>query len=904
VRSRVARAAAIFAVTVLAARVQATPRAPKQVAHPDAPSEVPMVTTGSAQAEAGSGAGSAGSAVPVAGPPVEVAGDVPAMAPSPPRFAVAPFLNQTTSKNLDWIMAGAPFEIDDKTEGVLGLAPTGGPRVVGLPFDTEDPGQVAAFARARGAAFVITGWASHPGENLRLSITIWKPQPPGSDVPAIVVGEGKRTGPVASYHQMLGEALAAAWTAAGVPVDPPHLDRLVRPLSPNLYPVELMGRGLGYLTGAIDGKVDLKLAEHDLERAVFIDPKMSEGQRLVGELYLAEGDARKAAAKFSYANDLAPDDLGALRGAAFAAAQATKHDLALELYGKLVKRQPWDVEARFQLGAALWGTGDGTAAAKQLEQVTAANPDHLAARHVLVLIHASQNNTPKLIDELEAIAIRAPNDLDVKADLASAYGAVGRWSDAAAQLEAIVASEAGPGALPGARAPDLALLVRIGDARRRGGDLQAAMTWYGKASQLAPWSSLPGFATAQALFDAGRLAEANRVYTNLQKYAADLPAAEEALGAIALAQHRPDDAAWYLRRAAREAPRSLVTRRALIAAELARHDHDTALQQLEPALAAWPSDGALHYLAGVAHAMAGEREPARAELAEAGRAGYAPARAAIDLLDTTGSVAPRFAPELVRPWGDADTIAAALDRYAATAAAMATERAAYQTSMLGTLGQVGVGPKARAWPGGLHGCPLAEVAPTWAAGQQQLARYLRLGVDLEADARFVLRADDAGQTAALLPNQRLAVAALKKSFRVALADAGELREEWTRGLEPELRVVGCTDRLLAAAAADPTHYKVITEDAPEALPQQAPPRARPRVTFYVDNTRCPDPVTVWIDGAQLGEVAPGRRSALVSDGGDRTLCLLGAGAAECGDRGTLRQVYLHDGWSVTMHCPK
>jgi len=35
---------------------------------------------------------------------------------------------------------------------------------------------------------------------------------------------------------------------------------------------------------------------------------------------------------------------------------------------------------------------------------------------------------------------------------------------------------------------------------------------------------------------------------------------------------------------------------------------------------------------------------------------------------------------------------------------------------------------------------------------------------------------------------------------------------------------------------------------------------------------------------------------------ERTLCLLVPGAAQCGDRGTVRQVYLHDGWSATMHC--
>jgi hypothetical protein len=88
------------------------------------------------------------------------------------------------------------------------------------------------------------------------------------------------------------------------------------------------------------------------------------------------------------------------------------------------------------------------------------------------------------------------------------------------------------------------------------------------------------------------------------------------------------------------------------------------------------------------------------------------------------------------------------------------------------------------------------------------------------------------------------------------------------------------------------------------LPAQAAPRARPRSTFFVDNTRCSDAVDVWVDGAVVGQVAPGRRSALVADAGDRTLCLLGPGAAQCGDRGTVRQVFLHDGWSVTVHCVK
>jgi hypothetical protein len=181
---------------------------------------------------------------------------------------------------------------------------------------------------------------------------------------------------------------------------------------------------------------------------------------------------------------------------------------------------------------------------------------------------------------------------------------------------------------------------------------------------------------------------------------------------------------------------------------------------------------------------------------------------------------------------------------------------------------------------------------------------VRLGQDLETTWRFIARHDEVGATAGLLPNARTQVQAARKSFKLALADLGELRAEWNRSLDPELRAVGCTDRLLAAAVADPTRYRVPEDAQPEAIPTTQPPRPRPRATFFVDNSRCSDPVEVWIDGAQVGQVAPGRRSGLVADGGARTLCLLVPGAAQCGDRGTVRAVYLHDGWSVTMHCQR
>jgi predicted Zn-dependent protease/TolB-like protein len=850
----------------------------------------------------------AGGAARPAGSSAVESTDVPVWAPSPPRFAVVPFENHSNVRAFDWLVAGAPFEISEKTEDVLGLEPTGGPLHVGGAAVETEPAPIAAFAAAHDAAFVITGWVDRPNWQLRIDISLWKVTG-GS---AIVAAEAQRTGEVKAYHQLLGEALAEVWSkGGGVTVDVARGQRLQRVLATDLYAVNLMGRGLGHLTGALDGGVgvlprvkDVKAAEHDLERAVFIDPKCFEAQRLLGELYLsiASGDPKltaRAVGKFNYANDLAPDDIASLRAAATGAAQAGKHEAALELWKKLVTRRPWDLGARYELGAALWHTGDPVGAQKQLEQVTGHRPDHLAARRVLVLIHAARSDTPKLVHELEAIAVRAPSDLEIKADLASAYGALSQWDKAIAALDAIAL----------VRPADVALQVRIGDAHRKHHDLDAALAAYARASKLAPESSWPGFAAAQALFDAGKLAEANRAYTSLQRYREDLPAAEQALGVIALLQSRPDDAAWYLRRAAKEAPRNPITWRTLVAAELARKDANIALKDAAAALPSWPHDGQLHYLAGVAHAMLDERSEARRELAAAVAAepglGASPAAsAALGALDAGAGVALQFVPELVRPWGDADALGQALERYTAIAQAMSQRRAGYQRRLLGLLGVLNRGPYAPAKSEPVRRCPVARIAAGWAEAQRELAATERLGVELEATWRFIARHDEVGATASLLPNARTQVAAARKAWRLALADIAELRAEWGRSLGPELRAVGCTDRLLAAAVADPARYRLVEDDHPEPIPVTQPPRPRAHATFYVDNTRCIDPVEVWIDGAQLGQVAPGRRSALVADGGERTLCLLVPGAAQCGDRGTVRQVYLHDGWSVTMHCLK
>ncbi len=835
---------------------------------------------------------------PAGSSPVE-SSDIPGYRPSPARFAVAKFENRSGVRAFDWLVAGAPFEIAEKTEDIYGLEPTGGALHVTGDAVPAEIGAVVAFATKRAARWVITGWVERPNWQLQLGITIWSVVGPT----AVIVATTERTGDVKAYHQVLGEALGDAWSQAGHALDPAKSARLARALATDLYSVNLMGRGLGNLTGAL-GPVSLKPAVHDLERAVFIDPKNYEAQRLVGEAYYLQlaidpkADpklAGRADGKQAYANDLAPDDIASLRGAARAATRGAKHEVARALWTKVVTRKPWDLDARYQLGAALWELGDATDAEKQLVQVTAKEPDHLRARRVLALIFASRGDTSRLVTELEAIAARVPDDLAVKADLATAYGAVGKWAKSAAALEQIVV----------VRPLDMPLHMRIGDAHVKLKDVDGALAWFARAARLTPDSSFPSFVAAQTLWDAGRLDEAHRAYTNAQKFKGDLAAAEQALGAIAMKQGRTDEAAWYLRRAVRGNPRVILAWRTLVAAELGRKDLAGAFTALERALATWPTDGQLLYLAGVAQATSGEKPLARERLAQAIAAApyFAPAKQALAILDAGGAVTLAYPPELVRPWGDAAAITETVERYHVIQTTLATVRASYQLQVMTILGALGKGPFAPVKRPAVRRCPLVQIAPRWAAAQADLRRYERLGADLEHAQKYIVRHDDRGATGGLLPGARAQTVAARTSFKTALADISELRAQWSRGLGPELKVAGCSDKLLAAAVVDPERYRVVEDDVAPEAPVQQPPRPRARATFYVDNTRCPDPVDVWIDGTHLGQIPSGRRSALVTDGGERALCLILPGGAQCGERGTVRQVYLHDGWSTTLYCP-
>lgn len=842
---------------------------------------------------------------------------IPPLATTTPlRFAVAPFANHSGAKALDWLVAGAPFELAEKTEALLHLMPAYDALVVPATRVDETGPSVAAFAAAHQADLVITGYAERPNWELRVGATLWHI---GKNGPK-VIAETSRQGEQADYHRLLGEVAAELWSNAATapwsltpPMTPAVAAGFERKLAPDIYAVTLLGRGLGYFTGAL-GSVDLAAAERDLKKAVFVAPTLVEGQRMLGELWSrmallpnAEASlANRAGGKFSYATDLRADYPAALRGAAAFATRNGKHAQAVDLLRQLAIAEPWNLDVRFALGDAAWQAGDVELAQAQLGIVVGRKPNHVPALRVLALMAAARGDANAYITGLERVAAEVPADVDVKSDLASAYTASSRWTDARTQLQQVVAK----------RPTDVVGWLRLADNFAQTNERDEQLAALDRASAAAPTAAtIINQYRGQLYFMLGRYPEAEQVYQALGRdraFATDPTmrgVVDQARAAIAFANGAYPVAAALARTAAAAAPRMLAIRITLIAALLQQRDTDAVLAALPPALEAWPTDPTLHYFAGLAAALRNERDTARSEFtaALALQRDFAPAQRALTAVNAgaADSLAVDVRPTVMAMWGGARDLGTAYGLYSERATQLAATRARHQNSVLVLLAELGRGPLAveRAKPSGGRACPIGRVAPLWKNAKGSLVLYNQLGIQVEAQFHYLERHRKLGLGAALPLDLRLRIEALPREFAVIVSEIAELRAQWERGVVAELRYLNCTDALLEAAVRDPAAYP--RGDVKPAPPPPAVHEARPAPTvkFTVDNKNCPVAVTVWLDGQPLGNVAPKQLATFSALTGQHTLCLLTPSSPSCGNRGTVRQMYLHEGASISMRCP-
>ncbi len=209
-------------------------------------------------------------------------------------------------------------------------------------------------------------------------------------------------------------------------------------------------------------------------------------------------------------------------------------------------------------------------------------------------------------------------------------------------------------------------------------------------------------------------------------------------------------------------------------------------------------------------------------------------------------------------------------------------------------------------------CPIDAIALSYARAFHLGQSYHTMGKELEARHASIKELDDLGETYGLTPDYRWKVARSIKLYPQVLRDFREMRVAFQEQLAGELSFAGCDAAVLVAKGDELEKLGIAAPPPLVALPKPtgkpgkdkiAPPVASTTVTFFVDNGTCQGALRVYVDGLLVGEVGGRAKAAFRAASGRHDMCLLQSTAAtQCGDTGTLRKTYIHDGWSITLRC--
>jgi hypothetical protein len=268
-------------------------------------------------------------------------------------------------------------------------------------------------------------------------------------------------------------------------------------------------------------------------------------------------------------------------------------------------------------------------------------------------------------------------------------------------------------------------------------------------------------------------------------------------------------------------------------------------------------------------------------------------------------------PKIETVFGDAEQYRRYVDHFYSVYADMEKTREDFSRNVQAVLASLA----ANQAPGGrAQKCPTDAVALAYSRAFKLGQSYHRFGKDLEGQQISIRELDSLGETSGLTPDYRWRVARVFKLYPEVLKDFREMKVAFQSQLQAEVRYHGCDAQTLIAkgeelekAGPPPTapmaRPGVLPPGRKREVEKLAPPVVANTATFLIDNASCPNPLRVYVDGTLLGEVASSSKAAFQSLVGRHDLCLIPSSSPQqCGDAGTVRRTYIHDGWSISLRC--
>jgi hypothetical protein len=212
---------------------------------------------------------------------------------------------------------------------------------------------------------------------------------------------------------------------------------------------------------------------------------------------------------------------------------------------------------------------------------------------------------------------------------------------------------------------------------------------------------------------------------------------------------------------------------------------------------------------------------------------------------------------------------------------------------------------------GPEACRDGRGASSALLARQQGERYWSLGQEMTGLSSGIRTALQHGEGAALTPDEARNADLVLAGMHAGERDVREMRSLFQTTFVPLYRRHACEtfDGELHAATIDAVraHYADRRVTLPEVRPPQwsipiapvVPPSSARSITFRVNNAEGRTAYVLWLDGAELGEVAAGRSATFSSRLGPHRICLVPRGTV-CGEPGTERMVFLHERWTIRV----
>ncbi len=298
-----------------------------------------------------------------------------------------------------------------------------------------------------------------------------------------------------------------------------------------------------------------------------------------GRMLLLQGRADEALTSFEAAQKLDPSHVGTLLYGGVAAHLAGRSNLSEDWLNRVLKERPRNAGALLFLGAIRFGQQRYDDAERLLRPVPAAMPGNPVPRRLLAASLIAQDRAAEAVPLLSELVVTRPDDLRSQLDLAVALVLSGAKGRGVAALDGLVARH------PDYR-PAYAYLIAYHVRERQ---WVAAERWANRFAEQYPDDPQPQVFRGEVLLQAGRAADAQRVFEDVLRVRPTHADANLRLAALALERGDSDAATAHFARILEHDPQHLdaVMGQAKLAADSKRVEDAVGL--LEAAVSVQPN---------------------------------------------------------------------------------------------------------------------------------------------------------------------------------------------------------------------------------------------------------------------------------------------------------------------------